>query len=930
MIAGLAAGSYGNAAGPGEPSTSFPKNATDAALSPDAGAWQQMTSALPSQGSEPPPQDSAQAGAAATPSTSGLSAGFSALTHTLPTIPSLSSTIYDGSAGPSSTSTEEAQATSAASTPTTTLAAELAAESERQTARTPGSASDSAAPMPGSAWSTASSAGRVTSSPGPSSAPASAATLGPTTLGAVTSQPSGAASLVTSTMIAGLAAGSHGNAAGPGEPSTSFPGKATDAALLPDAGAWQQMTSALPSQGSEPPPQESAQAGAAATPSMSGLSAGFSALVHTQPTSASYWAVWIPPLSSSAYDESAGPSSTSAEASTASSPTSTLAAELAAESERQTARTPGPESDSAAPMPGSAWSTDVIALAVSTGPFTSIPGSASAPVRSPLGAVTAQAFSDNRVTPAPSLSMPLLSAPSTSLNVFSETLSLSFLNYTYHDHSPFPSEVQDQSFNVAGNISKAYSVAVFSQWTPSNVSSLLFLEALSTVVQSNGGFGVSCVQALPFLAVPGLILYTSIDTIYADDFSFSVRTRLPSDVERSQHFVSCVLDLEGIYRQNALNSSITLVAYPPVFLRRIENRIVPDIQPSACPPQSEWRYSMVGAPDHDACYCPANRMCSGPTFCSVVPRPSDSWAVKLVPSSLCSPSAGEYAIFSNGSRGNSSLNMTQKINGHVDLDNLLLVSAGSAGGSIILIVLALAVRKKIRMKVNLGLNRSADLEAADPSVFPSSNENMGNSVLAETLLLDSDTAGHASNSAEQFSASTVGMVPQLEFPNQLTQDDSKALNTFGWCKNLHKFEPVPSLVSGVIMHQEEQIIVRELVKSKHSEQHNSLSLRDPQGTRQDSVDISLGSKPRGIQLLSEASFLFRAENSYGTEFATLPSTESVGDDESVFISDTAEQYFPATQFVSASKPTISNETKTTALHGYVEVTPYIRPSSVWL
>ena len=68
------------------------------------------------------------------------------------------------------------------------------------------------------------------------------------------------------------------------------------------------------------------------------------------------------------------------------------------------------------------------------------------------------------------------------------------------------------------------------------------------------------------------------------------------------------------------------------------------LRASLCPADVEWRYAKVGAPDADACKCPANPNCDGPTSCNVVPAAEEQWQVRAVSTSLCTSSDNSRAI----------------------------------------------------------------------------------------------------------------------------------------------------------------------------------------------------------------------------------------------------------------------------------------------
>ena len=294
--------------------------------------------------------------------------------------------------------------------------------------------------------------------------------------------------------------------------------------------------------------------------------------------------------------------------------------------------------------------------------------------------------------------------------IFSETSTGSYIEQTVN-----------ATVNANDNISLSTLMAADSNWSPSSISEWQFFEALSLIMRSVGGFGIPCWQAVPFISVPGLIIDTVEGVKYPSDFLMSFNTRLPSDFEISLGYVSCIVNLEEVQYSSNFSLLIQFEASLPILSKRMLTKVLSKDGRSLCQNGSEWRLTVVGAPDEFACSCPANMMCSGKTICTLTPKSGDSWAVRSMPNTLCVDSK-----ILNRTQVNTSLHISGS-NGNIK--SFLIVGLSSCVSIVIFLAIALNIRRKglpVDKNINLlevGTNEARDLSVEqqsleiDPSKF---------------------------------------------------------------------------------------------------------------------------------------------------------------------------------------------------------------------
>jgi hypothetical protein len=158
--------------------------------------------------------------------------------------------------------------------------------------------------------------------------------------------------------------------------------------------------------------------------------------------------------------------------------------------------------------------------------------------------------------------------------------------------------------------------------------------ALSLALLSAGGFDSPCTAAVPFLALPGLIISTVPGTIYPSNYAIAVRTSLPLAYDQQaagQSLVSPVLHFSGVAGAGNRQVHVHLTGFP----------LSSDRKSSSCTTENEWRYKQL-VPSSDTsttCTCPANSLCSGQTSCTCIPEAGSRWAIVSVPTTVCTVTA---------------------------------------------------------------------------------------------------------------------------------------------------------------------------------------------------------------------------------------------------------------------------------------------------
>ena len=329
---------------------------------------------------------------------------------------------------------------------------------------------------------------------------------------------------------------------------------------------------------------------------------------------------------------------------------------------------------------------------------------------------------------------------------------------------------------ASSNFTLYYQFSAGTPWNPANITPVEFFDALSNVMQLTGGFGVPCRFSAPFIAVPGLVVYTSPGTIYPRDFFMSIETRLPSPSEKLLGYVSAVVDLNDVSYTVAANSQLLIIlgSFPPVLSRRLSNA-----GSSLCPAGTEWRYVSIGAPDQLACACPANRMCSGETVCSISPKSGSAWVVKSISSALCNAtnSTKGQSILIGGGGGQS----------------MVPIIVGVCVGVGLAIILTLVFIYLIR-NGTIKMNRTKELDL-ESGIKKSNQQNQRDEVgdrlqgsLAARKVSDSDKASGHSPPLPRSQISSGHRADLVFYENQ---DDTLSVQSFG--STTRRLEPEPSL-----------------------------------------------------------------------------------------------------------------------------------------
>ena len=312
----------------------------------------------------------------------------------------------------------------------------------------------------------------------------------------------------------------------------------------------------------------------------------------------------------------------------------------------------------------------------------------------------------------PMKSLDLISNPQV---VESSTIPSTFEQETLSETST--TSYLERTVNATVNFSVSTLIAADSYWSPSSISGWQFFEALSDIIKSVGGFGFPCWQAVPFISVPGLIIDTVVGVEYPSDFFVSLNTRLPSDFETSLGYVSCIVDLEEVQYSSNFSLLINFEAFLPVLSKRMLRKVLSKDGPSLCQNGTEWRLTVVGAPNELACSCPANMMCSGKTTCTLTPKSGDSWAVRSMPSTLCADTK-----ILNKTQVNTSLHISES-NGNVK--SFLIVGLSSGVSIVIFLAIALNIRRKglpVDKNISLLDSEVGTNEQKDSSIEPQSSE----------------------------------------------------------------------------------------------------------------------------------------------------------------------------------------------------------------
>lgn len=190
-----------------------------------------------------------------------------------------------------------------------------------------------------------------------------------------------------------------------------------------------------------------------------------------------------------------------------------------------------------------------------------------------------------------------------------------------------------QIFAAVGNLSLATAIAT-SKWVQTEISGSQAQVLAAAAIQQAGGFGVPCKAAVPFLAVPGLVMKTMEGVVYPAGFAVSIQTSMPSMLAMAlAPVISSVVTLTGVVSNSSIPIKIQISAYPLFSARRSGSLL--SRRDSHCDTGTEWRYTKQGMPLNFACNCPANLLCSGETTCSISPKANDSWMVIKLNSSVC-------------------------------------------------------------------------------------------------------------------------------------------------------------------------------------------------------------------------------------------------------------------------------------------------------
>jgi hypothetical protein len=217
-----------------------------------------------------------------------------------------------------------------------------------------------------------------------------------------------------------------------------------------------------------------------------------------------------------------------------------------------------------------------------------------------------------------------------------------------------PAFTFEAMLSAAGNRSASLALALL-PWVPAAVSLEQSAVAIAHALAAAGvSFDAPCQAAVPFLALPGLILSTVPGAVYPAGFAVAVTTSRPPIAAAGQPpLVSAVTTFVAVRWDNRASAAAARAgnasnaSAPQV---RMEGFPIGSARRAAAACNStagEWRYTPINttnasaaAASRAACGCPANSPCGREaTACDAVPGASAAWAVVGLPPSFCAANA---------------------------------------------------------------------------------------------------------------------------------------------------------------------------------------------------------------------------------------------------------------------------------------------------